>query len=193
MPEGIYRSSIIYPPIVEDPQSLDQLRDSLVPLGIPEPELIYETRGEHFYSTENIGLYLVNPNYVAPESIADSTQQGAGPTLSHIYYSNCADVDAELSLFGENAAILELVEWNERTQREQSTQFDGLWQAMESTIRFELFDAGTILFEFSEFDGRDDYGRFYGIDLVSIENDSELATCDFRFITYDSRTTLDRI
>lgn len=193
VPDGIHSSSIIYPPIVENFETVSLLRDTLASTGHAQLELIYETRGEHFYSTENIGLYLVNPEYSEPVPQTSSDPQGQHPELSHVYYSNCEDVEAELSLLGQDAAVLEVIEWSERTQRERSTVFDGQWSRSDSTLEFELFDEGKIIFSYSEFDGRDDYGRFYGIDLVNIENLSELASCDFRYVTYDLGTTLQRI
>lgn len=193
VPEGIRTSSIIYPPIVQEFETVALLQDTLARLGHESVELIYETRSEHFYSTENIGLYLVNPDYDPPEAQAESPDRNEGPILSRIYYSNCDEVDAELSLLGQDTAILEIVEWNENTDRERATLFDGQWSRTESTVEFELFDGGRILFEYNEFDGRDDYGRFYGIDLISTANSSDLTSCDFRFITYDLRTTLNRI
>ena len=193
VPDGIRASSIIYPPIVEDFNTVALLRDTLSAAGHPKLELIYETRGEHFYSTENIGLYLVNPDYTKPEEKNSSDQLSESPVLSHIYYSNCETVEAELSLFGQSTALLEVIEWSERTGRERSRVFDGQWSRTDSTLTFELFDEGEMVFGYSEFDGKDDYGRFYGIDLVSIENNSELATCDYRYVTYDLGTTLNRI
>ena len=60
-------------------------------------------------------------------------------------------------------------------------------------MTFELFDEGTIQFSYSEFGGRDDYGKFYGVVLESLENTTDLNTCDFRYITYDARESLNRI
>lgn len=191
IPKQISRTAIIYPPIVQDFASIETVRNSLSKIGISNVDLIYETQGEHFYSTENIGLYLVNPDYVEPQE----QEKGLSPAqnLSRTYYSNCDDLEAQLNLFPAGAAILQVFEWNDTENRERTYVLDGEWDTSENRLAFELFSGGTIEYVVSEFIGRDDYGRFYGIDLESDENTSELQPCDFRYITYDSRETLNSI
>jgi len=185
IPEEISRTSIIYPPIVQNFATIDTVRNSLSEIGFPNIELIYKTQGEHYYSTENIGLYLVNPSYNQPDDKNSSEESNSGPQISRIYYSDCGNIEAELNLFPQGAAILEIYEWNERTKREQTQQIDGEWSISQSQVIIDLFDGRSIVFGFREFSGRDDYGRYYGIQLENANNSTDITSCDFRYITYD--------
>jgi len=193
IPNQLSRTSIIYPPIVQRLSTIDTMRDSLSEIGFNDIELIYETQGEHYYSTENIGLYLLNPNYVRPVENDRSEESYPGPRLSRIYYSDCDSIEAELSLLPQGTAILEIYVWNERIDREQTQLIDGEWSITDNNIVFDLFDEGSIEFDFSEFSGRDDYGRYYGIHLEIEYNSTNLLSCDYRYISYGSRESFNRI
>jgi len=137
----------------------------------------------HFYSAENVGLYLVNPDYEKPSAPAiEKTDPDS--LLSQLYYSDCDSMEAQLSLFPEGVAVFEIFEWNERTNRESKNTLDGEWHASEAAISIEVFDHGVIDYNFTEFSGRDDYGRFRGIDLTNTRNNTTIESCNFRYIVY---------
>ena len=190
VPDQITRTSIIYPPIVQDFTGIDSVKDALSGIGFSQIELIHETQGEHYYSSENIGLYLVKPGYVPQSDFEDKVD--SKQNLSRIYYSNCGDLEAQLNLYPAGAAMLELYDWNERTDREITIVVDGEWNAAETELVFGLFDGGEIIYSISEFEGRDNYGRFVGIDLDVLKNTTDQQSCNFRYISYDSRETLNR-
>lgn len=181
IPGQIARNTIIYPPVIGDPAILDALQSSLAKVGFPNTELVYGTLGEHYYSTDNIGLYLVNTDFVEQTEMNDGNES---LELVGIYYSDCDETESELSLFAQGVGILEVFVWNEKANEERSTPFDGEWTVTGSTVALNLPDLGSIEFEVSEFEGRDDYGRYHGVRLESLRNESVLANCDFQFVTY---------
>lgn len=192
VPREIRRSSIIYPPIVQNIEDIELLQRILSDVGYGEVQLNYETVGEHYYTTENIGLYLVNPQYRETEQTPPQGQEETGIRLSHVYYSECDSLEGELSLFPEGVAILEVFDWNERTNRERSQQFDGEWDNSENELAVTLFDGDALTFAIDEFRGSDSYGRFYGINLKSRATQAIVGSCDFRFISYDFSETLSQ-
>lgn len=61
VPSLIGTTSIMYPPIVKDFASIERLRNLLKESGYSKVALISSSQGGHSYSTEHIGLYLVDP------------------------------------------------------------------------------------------------------------------------------------
>jgi hypothetical protein len=185
VPASIRRNSIIYPVIVEDFRTIETLQHTLEQQGLGDFQLIHLGEGGHRYSTENIGVYLINPDATNSTRAAATAADNGGLQLSRLYYSNCSAYEADLSLFAGGSAILQSYSIDYSDNDEETRIYDGQWQQQDARLQLDFFDAGQILFEIREFRGRDDYGRFYGIDLHTAENSASLDSCDFRFLTYD--------
>ena len=89
----------------------------------------------------------MNPNFEDPLQESDEHES---LELSGIYYSDCGDLESELSLFAQGVGIVEVFEWDDRANEERSTTFDGEWTATDSIVALNLFDIGKIEFEASE-------------------------------------------
>lgn len=192
VPASINRHTIIYPAIVQDFAVVDQIESAMAQAGYPDSRLIRETEANHIYSTENIGVYLVNPDYdpiaaadqVNPYALGDSDASG----LSYLYYSECpqgSEAQFELSLFPSGVAVLEEFYWDEEQGRERTRLFDGEWQPVEQSLTLELFELGTTGFSISRFDGEDRYGPFEGLMLIDeAEGLAGKERCNFGYKNY---------
>lgn len=185
VPASIRRNSIIYPAIIEDFRTIESLQQSLELQGLGKFQLIHRGEGGHRYSTKNIGVYLVNPEATGNADESGTGEDNGGLQLSRLYYSDCSAYEADLSLFAGGSAILQSYRIDFEANDEDVQVHDGQWQQHNSTLQIDFFDAGQIHYEIREFRGRDDYGRHYGIDLKTLQNNASIDECDFRFLTYD--------
>ncbi len=185
VPATLRRNSIIYPAIVEDFQTIESLRYTLEQQGLGDFQLIHRREGGHRYSTNNIGVYLVNPEAPGTKVETGTAETSDGLQLARLYYSDCSAYEADLSLFPGGSAILQSYNIDFDDNDEEIEIHDGQWQQHKTTLQIDFFDAGQIIYQIEEFYGRDDYGRHYGIDLKSRQNTASIETCDFRFLSYD--------
>lgn len=185
VPATIRRNSIIYPAIVEDFQTIESLRHTLELQGLGEFQLLHRREGGHRYSTDNIGVYLVNPEAAGATVEAGTDENNGGLQLARLYYSDCSAYEADLSLFPGGSAILQSYNIDFDDKDEEVEIHDGQWQQHNAILQIDFFDAGQIVYQIREFHGRDDYGRHYGIDLKILQNTASIENCDFRFLSYD--------
>lgn len=184
IPEAITSNSIIYSPIILDLSDINLTRSVLTSMGYVNVSLVQGSEANHFYSKNNFGLYLINPNFIQNDnqelSIAENNLSG----LSHSYYSDCQEIESQISLYNGGAAVLEIYNWDESRGRENSLTVSGEWVIDKEQIALDLFDQGTMEFQFEEFSGRDTYGRYKGINLNIEMNDTSFSNCNYKYTNY---------
>ncbi|PCH62341.1 MAG: hypothetical protein COC19_03030 [SAR86 cluster bacterium] len=187
IPASIHSPTIIFPPLVQDMSRVDTIQAAMQNAGFEQVRLIYNTQGNHFYSTENIGVYLLSADSPLPERNLDSTALGGSDAskISHVYYSECADSESELNLFPGGVVLLEEFVWDERNEREHSIIYDGQWQEIDAAIVLDLYDDGELYFNIVEQTGSDRYGEFKGLTLVNQLKNAELNHCNYTYLDYE--------
>ena len=184
VPPSITSTSIMYPPIVEDFTSIEVLADLLSRNGYLEVALRADSQEGHSYTTRNMGLYLVDPNFVEEEQDKEVDNASSSINLSKVYLSNCAELEADISLYSQGVAILNIYDWVEGEDNKTIGMIEGEWSATDSKLFLNLSSVGNYEYEIAEFTGRDDYGRYYGIELLNTLSETELPHCNFVYIEY---------
>lgn len=60
VPPEFRRSSIVFPAIIQDMTIVDQLKEVIEIADMGNIDLVYVTQGNHWFKSNNIGVYLVN-------------------------------------------------------------------------------------------------------------------------------------
>tara|TARA_R110000772_G_scaffold15931_12_gene45779 strand:- start:2511 stop:3251 length:741 start_codon:yes stop_codon:yes gene_type:complete len=184
IPESITSNSIIYSPIIIDTSDINLTQSVLSSLGYSNVSLVQGAEANHSYSKNNFGLYLINPNYTPPEQQGVSLAATVLSDLSHAYYSDCLDIESELSLFSGGVAVLAVYDWDERRSRENSLTVAGEWEADREKVALNFFEQGAMIFQHEEFSGRDTYGRYRGIKLQVKTNETAFSNCNYQYTNY---------
>jgi len=191
VPPTMVKNTLIVPAIVQDFATIEAIESAIVSTGFDEAFLVLESDSNHSYSTNNIGIYLVNPenDYVSPTTEYDPYALGVEESvpLAFNYFSECAkgsQAQSELNLYPAGVAILEEFIWDEVNGVEVSKLNDGQWQAGSTTVDVEIFDAGIIQFQIHQYEGSNWLGPYEAITLVNQQSTLDSESCDYTYLRY---------
>lgn len=195
IPKEINSHTLIIPPLVVDYSTIESVQATLAILGYENLNIInqtVETIGNHFYTINHLGLYLVNPDQPDLPILQPLPQEELERiNLSHLYYSRsspgCLETEAELNLFAAGVGIIEIFEWNNDNSVKEEIYLDGEWIHSDTILTLHLFDKGNIKFEIEEFEESSSYGQFKGINLNIIQNETNLDSCNYRYVHRKNR------
>ncbi len=188
VPTSLIEHTIVLPAIVQDFATIELIESTLESAGYPDPRLIVESESNHYYSTDNIGVYLINPDFegtaadliAAPYALGDEESN----PLSYNYFSECpegSEAQSELNLFPSGVAILEEFVWNETTNTEESMIHDGEWVADASTVEISLFGEGQLLYSITQHEGADFFGPYKALTLVHEQSTMNIEACNYTY------------
>lgn len=189
VPSHLFKHTVIFPAIVEDFTNIELVESTLEKAGYANPRLILESESNHHYSTDNIGVYLINPDFegTAASLLADPYALGKeeSNSLSYNYFSECpkgSEAQSELNLYPSNVAILEEFIWDEESNDEKSILHDGEWSADSQTVEISLFKQGELRFAINRHSGSDWFGPFEGLTLVNEYSTVNIESCDYTYL-----------
>lgn len=192
VPPSVLRHTVIFPAIVPNFAIVELIESTLETAGYPRPRLVLETDANHYYSSDNIGVYLVDPDFegTAADLLADPYALGGedATPLSYNYFSECpkgSEAQSELNLYPSGMAILEEFVWDEKSQEEISVLHDGEWESDSAEVRLSLFRQGELRFSITEHTGSDWFGPFEALTLVSQSSTMDIERCNY---TYKNHT-----
>ncbi len=191
VPPSVVRHTVIFPALVQDFATIELVEAAMQQAGYPNARLIRETQANHSYSTNNIGVYLVNREYrhIQAAAIEDPFALGgaSATALTYNYFSECAqgsESQSELNLYPGGVALLEEFVWDEANNEELSIVHEGEWSSDSSTVDVRLFGNGEIAFSIKEHTGSDWFGPFEATTLVSIGSTLEFESCDYTHLRH---------
>ena len=191
VPTRITRHTVIFPAIVQDFSIVELIESTMDYAGYPDARLILESEANHFFSTNNIGIYLINPNfdYVSENSGVDPYSLGGKDDnrLTYNYFSECpgaSEAQSELNLYPSGTAILEEFVWAEDTRQEVSYIHDGDWLADSSSVKIDIFGKGELRFSIEEHSGTNWFGPYEGITLVNQHSTMDIERCNYTHLKY---------
>lgn len=190
IPKDINSHTLIAPALVVDYSTIESVQTTLAILGYKNLDIINQavkTIGNHFYTINHLGLYLVNPDQPdrpIPEPLSQEELEKVN--LSHLYYSRpspgCLETEAELSLFAAGVGIIEIFEWNDDNSLKEEIYLDGEWIHSDAILTLHLFDIGNIKFEIEEFEENNSSVQLRGIKLNIIKNETNLNPCNYQYV-----------
>lgn len=191
VPPSVVRHTVIFPALVQDFAIIELVEAAMQQAGYPNANLIRETQANHSYSTNNIGVYLVNREFRHSQAAAIEDPfalGGANATpLTFNYFSECAkgsESQSELNLYPGGVALLEEFVWDETNNEELSIVHEGEWRSDSSTVDVTLFGNGEIAFFIKEHTGSDWLGPFEATTLVSTSSTLNFESCDYTHLKH---------
>lgn len=191
VPPGFIRHTVIFPAIVQDFATVELIESTMAQAGYPNARLILESEANHSYSTENIGVYLVNPDFegTAASLIKDPYSLGDedASSLTYNYFSECpegSETQSELNLYPQGVAILEEFIWDDANDKEISVIHDGEWATNSSSVMIDLFDNGELRFSIKEHTGSDWFGPYKALTLVNQYSTMDIERCDYTHLDH---------
>ena len=118
VPEEIIGPTVMYSPRHRNIKQVEQLGNRLLALGY-DLILMPAGRSNHFYTNNNVGLYLVPFNPAAQASMNPAGREFNG---------KCPTVDAYLNLAIDDGYQLEIIVWDEASNTELIAKSTGTWQ-----------------------------------------------------------------
>lgn len=191
VPPSIVRHTVIFPALIQDFATIELVEVAMEQAGYANANLIREAKANHSYSTNNIGVYLVNREFLRSGRAQNEDPFALGGSgaaaLSFNYFSECAEgleSQSELNLYPGGAVVLEEFVWNETTNEEQSILHDGEWISDSSVVEVNLFGEGEVRFHVKEHTGSDWLGPFEGTTLVSTYSTLSFESCDYTHLRH---------
>ncbi len=170
VPEGIITPMIVYSPMHSDLVQVEKLRDYISILGY-EVDLEPVSRGNHFYTSINVGVYL-SP-YVPGRKRVMSL-------LDKELFGNCPATNASLMLNADLTFKLESSDWDEQNRETNARTRTGKWRQSDTTVYFET-GSREIAFTLSRFQKDTDYARVEGIRLRNDAENELFDRCHFSY------------
>lgn len=191
VPASIVRDTVIFPAIVKDFATVQIVESAMHDAGFRDIRLIRESEANHSYSTNNIGVYLINPASKSPlDSIIEdpySLGGSEGTELTYNYFSECPEgsiAQSELNLYPGGAAILEEFIWDERKGQEKVVSHDGEWLSDSRSVRVDYYEEGEQHFSISNHEGSNRFGPFKGLTLINIFSSISVESCNYTHLHY---------
>ncbi|NKB33661.1 MAG: hypothetical protein GKR91_11240 [Pseudomonadales bacterium] len=192
VPGSIFRHTVIFPAIVQDFAIVELVESAMERAGYLNSQLILETEANHYYSTDNIGVYLVNPDFKGSDTslVANPYLLGGEDStpLTYNYYSECpegSEAQSELNLYPAGVVLLEEFIWSDEDNREVSVVHDGEWESDSSSVEISIFEGGELRFSIEEHSGSNWFGPFQGLTLKSQYSSMEIEQCDYTHLIYE--------
>lgn len=191
VPPNVVRHTVIFPALVQDFAMVELVESTMTTAGYDRPRLVLESESNHYYSTDNIGVYLVNPDFegTAASLVADPYLLGGDEanSLSYNYFSECPDdseAQSELNLYPSGVAILEEFVWDDKSNTEVNVLHDGEWSADSNTVQVSIFEEGELLYSIKEHTGSDWYGPYEALTLVHEHSTMDIEGCNYTYLDH---------
>ena len=169
-PENIYQSTMIYSPFIKGEKTLDTLIQSLFDVGWSIPNVEALVSGNHWYSKDSVGLFLL------PEGVKQ-TDKIANQDLANDYESRHCDTTVIIRLNKNNTYQLSFTnKINERTDH-----LKGSWE-IRSYPYVELTSFNErwwFYFEIEQKIVSDEISKIEIIELKPVESYSFFPNCSF--------------
>lgn len=191
VPANFFRHTVIFPAIVQDFAMVELIESAMDEAGYPRANLVLEQQSNHSYSTDNIGIYLVNPDFEGsyaslvgdPYSLGD----GEAAPFTYNYFSECpkgSEAQSELNLYPSGVAILEQFIWDEADNQERNIVYDGEWASNPPLVEIDFFDEGILNLSIKEHTGSNHFGPFEALTLVAQDSTMKIERCDYTYLDY---------
>lgn len=174
VPEGIQSPTIVYAPGHRDLSKVEDLRE-LFARNDFYLELEPAFRSNHFYTAENVGVYL-NPHQAGTRR--------ALPIVGAELFGECPEVDATLSLHGNLTFAAEFIGWDEQTQSETTNRTQGTWRQQAQSIVLSTKEVD-VTFRITRFSETTDYAKIDVLKLSGSEDYQDFEDCDFSYREMD--------
>ncbi|MFK7862980.1 MAG: hypothetical protein AB8B95_02020 [Pseudohongiellaceae bacterium] len=191
VPPTFVEHTVIFPAITQDFTKIELITSALAEAGYDSPRLILESEANHSYSTDNIGVYLLNPDFRVNASslITDPYSLGgeeANP-LSYNYFSECpqgSESQSELNLYPAGTAIVEEFVWDEKTNNEISLIHDGEWDSDSKSVEVNLYRKGKLRYTIRRHSGSDWFGPFEALTLENNYSTVSFEACNYTYLNH---------
>lgn len=165
VPEEVRGPTLLYSPEHRNLEAVERLGNQLVAMGY---DIILEpvSRGNHFYTAGNVGLYL---RPYQPDADKENTLVGRE------FNGDCADLDAYLQ-FGQRRFKVEFIGWDEAKQEEVTRTEEGTWRRQENIVTL-IVGLERVDLELIPLKMTTQYGSVEGVKLLN--RSEKLEGCDF--------------
>lgn len=191
VPPNIVSHTVIFPAIVQDFAMVELIESAMTEAGYPKTQLVLESQSNHSYSTDNIGIYLVNPDFEGtyaslvgdPYSLGDDEDA----SLTYNYFSECpkgSEAQSELNLYPSGVALLEEFIWDEGGNQEINKVYDGEWVSNSTHVEIDFFENGELNLSITEHTGSNHFGPFEALTLVAQDSTMKIERCDYTYLDY---------
>lgn len=192
VPPNIVRHTIVFPAIVQDFATVELIESIMAKAGYPRTRLILEEESNHYYSTNNIGIYLVNPDFdKSYASLVDDPYSLGGDEatpLTYNYFSECpkgSEAQSELNLYPSGVALLEEFIWDEEKNQEMNQIHEGEWSTDSRSVRINFFDKGELNLSIEDHSGTNHFGPFKGLTLAVQNSTLDIERCNYTYLDYE--------
>lgn len=168
VPEVLSGPTLLYSPAHEDLQEVEELGDLLMSLGY-DVSLEPVARGNHFYTGENIGLYL------AP---LQANQAGRATLSGMEFNGDCPSEDAYLTFESAHRFTAEFIGWDDSAQEEIVKRVSGTWYRNGESVHLQ-WEGNEVELSFMPLHAEREYGDVTGYRLLN--HGDRLSDCDFVF------------
>lgn len=177
VPATVEGPTVVHSPLFINRSRVQELIDRLVKLGYTQINVQLTKKSNHFYTGNNIGLYLKAYSDIVTNESGDNL-------LQRVYAGQCPNADGELT-FGKGGKFsVELYVWDEKSDAETKILIDGKWRR-DGEMIFLSLNHGIEKFKISHFRNSNQYGVTEGILLKNQTNGEKLYNCDFVFRTIE--------
>jgi len=169
-PENIYQSTMIYSPFIKGDKTLDTLIQSLNEVGWPIPSVEALVSGNHWYSKDSVGLFLLPEGVKQKDKIANQE-------LANDYESRHCDTKVSIRLNKNNTYQLSFT--NKISER--TDHLKGAWK-IRSYPYIELTSLNErwwFYFEIEQKTELDEISKIEIIELKPVESYSFFPNCSF--------------
>ncbi|MCW8194612.1 hypothetical protein F6455_07415 [Proteobacteria bacterium 005FR1] len=168
IPDVLSGPTLLYSPSHDALQEVEALGNLLMSLGY-DVSLEAVARGNHFYTGENIGLYL------APLQ----TNQPGRATLSGMEFNgDCPSEDAYLTFESAHRFSAEFISWDDSAAKETVKRLSGTWYRSGDSVHLQ-WEGNAVELSFIPLHAEREYGDVTGYRLLNPSD--RLSDCDFVF------------
>lgn len=168
-PGDITQSTILYSPLIKDREAINTVMTQLVLLGYRIDDKQPLVSGKHFYTKNNLGLFILPERDTAAKRIAD---------IANLYESTHCDHDLSLLLNKDGTYALTS---DEISYPESTEYLKGVWRITQ----YPYISLGPVrghewfYFEVKREQDVDRLGRINKIQLIQQDKYESLNFCDF--------------
>lgn len=174
IPDVLSGPTLLYSSSHDEIEQVESLGNLLLSLGY-DVSLEPMAKGNHFYTGENIGLYLAPPQ---------ASQPGQARLSGMEFNGDCPDEDAYLTFESAHRFTAEFIAWDDSAQEEIVSHLAGTWYREQDSVHLQ-WDGNAVELSFMPLHAEREYGDVTGYRLVN--HTGQLSDCDFVFREVQAR------
>ena len=175
IPPGITKSTLVYSPLNKRIADIEHLLDIISDDDYGSPEIALVGLENHFYTRNNVGLYLFESGQ-RKQDLSESELR----RYALEYYGHCKTGDSTLALKPDGSLKLDGYIWEEATQKEVTFSVEGTWMVSDKKILLTLNGNSPVAFSIQPSQGKNKHEQHYkSITLLRDENTDFYDDCDF--------------